>query len=50
MPEYFYNNQPITYNEILEAARFQNVTVEEYLNSRDDIKTRENIDEKQIGA
>ena len=50
MPEYFYNNQPITYNEILEAARFQNVTVEEYLNSRDDIKTRENIGEKQIGA
>ena len=38
MPKYFYNNQPITQEQILEAAEFANMTPEDFLDSRDDIQ------------
>ena len=41
MPEYFYNNQSITEAQILEAAEAENMSFEDFLNSRDDIEIRE---------
>jgi len=45
MPKYFYNNQPITEAKVLELAKAENMTFDDFLNSSKDIEVREDDSE-----